>query len=41
MIYEVIHLHKIILITHVIIYMKSINPEACNLNLLRYIHYLF
>lgn len=40
MIYEVIHLHKIILIIHVIIYRKIINPEACNLNLLRYIHYL-
>ena len=28
-------MHKIILITHVILYTKIINPEACNLNLLR------
>lgn len=41
MIYCVIHLHKIILIIHEIIYMKIVNLEACDLNLLRYFHYLF
>lgn len=36
-----IHFYKLILITHVIIYMKIINLEACNSNLLRDFYYLF